>query len=335
MNSNDERRYNRRNDDQHNSPRSDRYENRRQNRDRYRDQAEFASGHSESTDREDYSQSNDNWRERHDREYGKHGGDRPEYHQNENRDYGSPKRSHDVHQEYQNYRRGGYNNPNDMDTRNSDSGRRGTSGRSDGTPERGYYGNYPMDDSSAGDFRGAQRRFGTQTRDWGNDRGRFDRSRYDGSQYEADNNWQRRAGSGSYSSDSQGQGSYGSESGYTERQSHRGKGPKNYQRSDSRINDDINDALYDHHDIDASDIEVEVSGGTVILKGEVSSRNEKRGAETAIDNISGVQNVENRLHLKSHQSRGNSWSDSDKENASKTDQDSSTNSKSKNSKTSI
>ncbi len=82
-------------------------------------------------------------------------------------------------------------------------------------------------------------------------------------------------------------------------ESHRGKGPKNYTRSDSRIKEDISDALTDHHGIDASDIEIEISSGTVILKGTVDSRSAKRQAEDAIENVSGVRNVENRLHLKS------------------------------------
>lgn len=330
MNSNDERRYNRRDDDQQKSRGSDRNDNRRHKRDQFKDQAEFASGHSESTDREDYSQSNDNWRARHNREFGQYGGDRPEHHQNENRNYHSTRESPDNYQEHQNYGRGGYNNRSDQDPRYgdprySDRERRGSSGRSSDEYERGSYGNYPIYGSSGEGYGSSRGGYGSQTRNRGNDRGRFDQSRYEGGQQDGGSNWEGRAGAGSH-----GQGSYG-DSGFSQRQSHRGKGPKNYERSDSRIKDDVNDALYDHHDIDASDIEVEVNGGIVVLQGEVSSRNEKRDAETAIDYISGVQNVENRLHIKSHHNRGRSGSDSEEDNTRK-DAESFSASKTKNGK---
>jgi osmotically-inducible protein OsmY len=51
---------------------------------------------------------------------------------------------------------------------------------------------------------------------------------------------------------------------------HRGKGPKNYQRSDSRIQEDVNDALTDDPRIDATNIEVTVNNGEVTINGTVS-----------------------------------------------------------------
>ncbi len=44
---------------------------------------------------------------------------------------------------------------------------------------------------------------------------------------------------------------------------HRGKGPKGYQRSDDRIRDDVNDRLSDDAFLDASNIDVTVSSGEV------------------------------------------------------------------------
>lgn len=79
------------------------------------------------------------------------------------------------------------------------------------------------------------------------------------------------------------------------RMTHRGKGPKGYMRSDERIREDVSDRLSDDHDVDASEIDVEVSGGEVILKGSVNSRAEKRRAEDIAESVSGVKNVENRL----------------------------------------
>jgi osmotically-inducible protein OsmY len=79
---------------------------------------------------------------------------------------------------------------------------------------------------------------------------------------------------------------------------HRGRGPRNYKRSDERIREDINDRLTDDYYLDASDIEVEVADGDVILSGTVESRRDKRRAEDLAEDVSGVKNVENRLRVK-------------------------------------
>ena len=78
----------------------------------------------------------------------------------------------------------------------------------------------------------------------------------------------------------------------------RGRGPKNYRRSDERIKEDVNDRLGDDYYIDASDIEVMVSNQEVTLTGTVPSRNDKRRAEDIAEGVSGVTNVENRLRVK-------------------------------------
>ena len=76
---------------------------------------------------------------------------------------------------------------------------------------------------------------------------------------------------------------------------HYGKGPKGYLRSDEKIRDDVNEALFSNHEIDASNIEVEVTRGLVILRGKVESRPIKRLTETVVDRISGVIDVRNEL----------------------------------------
>jgi hypothetical protein len=78
---------------------------------------------------------------------------------------------------------------------------------------------------------------------------------------------------------------------------HRGKGPKNYQRSDDRIKDDINDRLSDDWFIDASDIDVTVQNGEVTLTGSVDERSAKRRAEDVAESVSGVKHVENRIRV--------------------------------------
>jgi hypothetical protein len=79
---------------------------------------------------------------------------------------------------------------------------------------------------------------------------------------------------------------------------HRGRGPKGYQRSDTRIADDLNDRLTDDAYLDASEIEVSVKDGEVTLSGLVARREDKRRAEDLADNISGVGHVQNNLRVR-------------------------------------
>ncbi len=78
---------------------------------------------------------------------------------------------------------------------------------------------------------------------------------------------------------------------------HYGRGPKGWQRSDERIREDVSERLSDHPDIDASDIEVEVKQGEVILKGTVKERHAKRLAEDVAEGVSGVRDVQNQIRV--------------------------------------
>jgi len=78
---------------------------------------------------------------------------------------------------------------------------------------------------------------------------------------------------------------------------HRGRGPRNYRRSDDRIREDVSDRLMDDSHVDASEIEVTASGGEVTLSGSVSSRAEKRYAEDIAEAVSGVAHVQNNLRV--------------------------------------
>ena len=80
---------------------------------------------------------------------------------------------------------------------------------------------------------------------------------------------------------------------------HRGKGPKNYTRSDERIKENVSERLEDHSYLDASDIDIEVNSGDVVLSGTVDSRYAKRLAEDLAESCSGVRNVENRIRVNS------------------------------------
>ena len=76
-----------------------------------------------------------------------------------------------------------------------------------------------------------------------------------------------------------------------------GRGPKGYQRSDERIREDVSDKLMEHPDLDASDIEVQVSQGEVTLTGTVDSRWAKRLAEDIAESCTGVRDVMNQLRV--------------------------------------
>lgn len=77
-----------------------------------------------------------------------------------------------------------------------------------------------------------------------------------------------------------------------------GVGPRNYRRSDERIQDDVNDRLTWHGYLDARDIEVRVDDGVVTLSGTVDSRRAKRMAEDVADNVPGVWDVNNNLTIR-------------------------------------
>jgi hypothetical protein len=81
------------------------------------------------------------------------------------------------------------------------------------------------------------------------------------------------------------------------RTSFRGRGPKNWRRSDERIREEINERLTDHDGIDASDIEVTVENAEVTLSGNVGSRWEKRLADDIAHSCNGVHDVHNRLKV--------------------------------------
>jgi hypothetical protein len=86
---------------------------------------------------------------------------------------------------------------------------------------------------------------------------------------------------------------------------HRGRGPKNYVRSDDRIREDVSDRLSDDSWLDASEVEVQVQDAEVTLTGTVANRHDKRRAEDLAEQASGVRHVQNNLRVQaSAQSAG-------------------------------
>jgi hypothetical protein len=74
-----------------------------------------------------------------------------------------------------------------------------------------------------------------------------------------------------------------------------GKGPKGYQRKDERILEDVCESLSADPHVDATNIEVEVNGGEVTLRGTVQDRQMKRRAEDRAEEVRGVKDVHNEL----------------------------------------
>jgi hypothetical protein len=79
--------------------------------------------------------------------------------------------------------------------------------------------------------------------------------------------------------------------------SHKGRGPRDYQRSDDRIREEICDRMTDDEVLDASDVTVDVKQGEVLLGGSVTSREQKRRAEDVAERVSGVRDVTNQLRI--------------------------------------
>jgi osmotically-inducible protein OsmY len=78
---------------------------------------------------------------------------------------------------------------------------------------------------------------------------------------------------------------------------HKGKGPKDYKRSEERIKEDAYDHLSDDDMVDATNVQVQVQDNEVILSGTVNDREQKRRAEDIVESISGVTNVQNNIRV--------------------------------------
>jgi hypothetical protein len=76
-----------------------------------------------------------------------------------------------------------------------------------------------------------------------------------------------------------------------------GRGPKNYQRADARIEEDANELLTRHPEIDASEVMVSVRSGEVTLTGTVTERRMKRQIAELVEDISGVKDVHNEVRV--------------------------------------
>jgi osmotically-inducible protein OsmY len=115
-------------------------------------------------------------------------------------------------------------------------------------------------------------------------------------------------GQGSFGAGSQSGYGGGSQYGYggSGQGLHRGKGPKNFQRSDERIKELICERLTEDPDVDASEVTLNVQGGKITLEGTVDSRQTKMKVEDIAEQFS-TNEVQNNLRV---QKQGQSSSES-------------------------
>ena len=186
-----------------------------------------------------------------------------------------------------------------------DYGREGTSGRYGTDDTRGFGRERSTDYGRFGEERYRERGSGGEpdrgwrgeTRSWGGESGRGSLGSAYGDEYSR--------GYGSQSSQDYGprERTWGGTQSMT-RGRFSGRGPANYQRSDDRIREDVNDRLTDHPDIDATFIEVTVRNCEVTLAGTVDSRHAKRLAEDVAESVSGVKEVQNQIRVQQQETGG-------------------------------
>jgi len=100
--------------------------------------------------------------------------------------------------------------------------------------------------------------------------------------------------------------SYASSYGYGSNEyqnSHRGRGPKGYERSDERLREIICERLTDDPWIDASEVSIDVVNKTVRLTGWVDNRQTKYEIEELIERSTNVREIDNQLRVQSQQNR--------------------------------
>ena len=129
--------------------------------------------------------------------------------------------------------------------------------------------------------------WGRQGGDDGVYRGTVSEQRESGGAWRADQDWGRYSGASEY-----GGGREQWMSG-----AHAGRGPRNYQRPDERIRDEVCERLAHHPHLDASEIDVRVEKGDVTLQGSVNDRWAKRWAEDVAEGIWGVKDVHNQIRV--------------------------------------
>ena len=175
--------------------------------------------------------------------------------------------------------------------------------------ERGEWsgGSHSADFGHRGDW-GRQGSWGTYGNRPGYDRGE-ERAQY-GGQNRGNNQYGQTRGQyggqyeGQYGGGQWGGFYYGGLGGFGEQGRYAGRGPKNWQRSDDRIKEDVNERLTEHPQIDATEIDIQVRNGEVSVSGSVEDRRIKRMVEDLVEGVSGVKEVHNQLRANGASQQG-------------------------------
>lgn len=83
--------------------------------------------------------------------------------------------------------------------------------------------------------------------------------------------------------------------------SHRGKGPRNYRRSDELLREILCERLTEDPFIDAVDVSVDVDDGEVTLSGTITSRFQKMRIEDLVADTTGVTEIHNMLAVRTNE----------------------------------
>jgi hypothetical protein len=78
---------------------------------------------------------------------------------------------------------------------------------------------------------------------------------------------------------------------------HKGKGPRNYHRSDELIMEDIHDRIAADWNMDALDVDIKVEKGVVHLAGQVRDRSSRDRIEDITEAVRGVKSIENKIRI--------------------------------------
>jgi hypothetical protein len=154
---------------------------------------------------------------------------------------------------------------------------------------------WPGEEGSRGRDWGSSARgdYELQGRNWGRHWGPGSEGSHDRSQYgHGGGEWQEPYGEGQQYGGGR---EYGTQGGQGPGL-HRGKGPKNYQRSDERIKELLCERLHEDPNIDASEVTVNVQGGRITLEGTVEDRRTKNAIEDVAEQC-GTQEVHNNLRV--------------------------------------
>lgn len=87
---------------------------------------------------------------------------------------------------------------------------------------------------------------------------------------------------------------------HVQKESFRGRGPRNYRPTDERICERVCEVLTDRTDIDASELHVEVECGIVKLQGNVRSAAMKDRTLAAIEDTYGVVGIVDQVQIVEH-----------------------------------